>query len=179
MYDRNTKVVYPGHGVAVIEAVIEKKIGDRSVTFFQLNFLYKDMTILVPVNSTEGIRPLGTSEEIDSALSELGKVPQQLESSDFTPSSWNKRNKSYQLKIQGGKFIDIARIYRDLMHTAKYKELSFGEKNLLQVAEDLLLQEILIVKNKDRDVIVQELRNPFKQFTFVNQLAPSETSTTI
>jgi len=166
MYQPNEKVVYLGHGVAVIETIIEKKVGEKSLSFFKLNFLYKDMTVLVPTKSIEGIRRLGSHEDIERALNELHKSPKKIDTSDFTPSSWNKRNKSYQLKIQGGKLLDIACIYRDLMYAAKYKELSFGEKSLLQVAEDLLLQEIQMVKKTDRDLIMQELRNPFKQFSF-------------
>jgi len=59
MFIRNEKVVYPGHGVAVISAVIEKKIAGRVLQFFELRFLNKDMTILVPTDNAiaVGIRP--------------------------------------------------------------------------------------------------------------------------
>lgn len=171
MYKLEDKVVYPGHGVAVIENIIEKKVGDKSLSFFKLKFIYKDMTILVPVAATSyTIRSLCSWKEIDQALTELSKPPKKLETLDFTPSSWNKRNKNYQLKIQGGNLIDIIVIYRDLMVTAKYKDLSFGEKNLLQLAEELLLQEILEVKNLNRDIIIQELRRNFRQVSINNSL---------
>ncbi len=169
MFQPSQKVVYPGHGVAQIEAIIEREVVGMTVSFFKLRFLYKDMTVLVPVqkdNTSMHIRPLSALQEVDRAFAELHKTPKKLESSDFTPSSWNKRNKGYQLKIQRGDLVEIAGIYRDLMHTGRYKDLSFGEKNLLQSAEELLLQEIHVVRGEDRESIMQELRAPFKQLIY-------------
>lgn len=169
MFKLEDKVVYPGHGVAIIEDIIEKRVNDKNLKFFKLRFLYKDMTILVPLSSADSscsFRALSSKIDIDRAFCEIVKPSKKLETLDFTPSSWNKRNKIYQLKLQSGNIIDIAAIYRDLMFTARYKDLSFGEKNLLQLAEELLLQEILEVKNLNKDTVIQELRRPFKQATF-------------
>ena len=178
MYRLGDKVIYPGHGVAVVEQELEKMVDSKKLKFFKLKFLYKDMTVLVPIdasNNAIGIRPLSAKNEIEKALNELYKETRKLENTDFTPSSWNKRNKSYQLKLQGGTLTDIASIYRDLMHIAKYKELSFGEKNLLHVAEELLLQEIVVVKGQDKETVMKELRRPFKHFGSVPVVQSSPT----
>ncbi len=180
MYQLGSKVVYPGHGVAVIENVTEKVVDNKTIKFFKLKFLYKEMIVLVPTdheNNAVSVRPLSIKAEIDRALNELYKQPKKFDSTDFTPSSWNKRNKTYQLKIQGGRLIDLATIYRDLMHTSQHKDLSFGEKNLLQLAEELLFQEILEVTRKDRETILQELRTPFKQFAFTHTSGTQRTTT--
>ena len=50
------------------------------------------------------------------------------------------------------------------MYISKYKELSFGEKNLLQMTEDLLVQEIQIVCQKDKQSIVNDLKEPFRTY---------------
>lgn len=167
MFKLHDKVVYPGYGVALIDALVEKEVCGSSVCFLKLQFLYKDMIILVPVSadgSCPTIRPLNTKPQVGLVLEELKKEPRKMGSLDFTPSSWNKRNKLYQLKIQGGDLLEIARIYRDIMHTVRYKELSFGEKNLLELAEDLMLQEIRAACNMSAEQVYQELRAPFKQF---------------
>ena len=169
MFELNDKVIYPGHGVAIIDDIIEKVIGGKSVTFFKLSFLYKDMTILVPMYNTEviGIRHPSGQQTILLALNELHKQPEKkLESIDFTPSGWNRRNKDYQLKIQSGLLVEIAKIYRDLMYVSQQKDLSFGERALLQAAEELLIQELQIIKSIDREAIIQEIRNPFKKFLY-------------
>ena len=181
MYQLKDKVVYVGHGVAVIEDIIEKKVANRSIKFFKLQFVYKDMTILLPTSGNSKsslVRHLSNPKEVERALNELYAPPSKnSELVDFTPSSWNKRNKDYQLKLQSGSLLDVAIIYRDLMQASKTKELSFGEKNLLQTAEELLLQEIMSVKNKDRETVIKELRSPFQQYSYQSTTIKSTSST--
>ncbi len=169
MFKLNDHVVYPGHGVALVEDIIEKEVSGAVINFLKLSFLFKDMMILVPTYNigTIGIRYPGSVDELNNVLFELTKMPERkLEGIDFTPSGWNRRFKDYQAKIQGGRIIDIAKIYRDLMHVAQQKDLSFGERSVLQTTEELLSQEIQIVTGKERESIVQLLRNPFKQLIF-------------
>lgn len=169
MFQIDDTVVYPGHGVATVQEVIERVVAGSTIVFLKLSFMFKDMTILVPTYNVDsiGIRFPNTEKELEIILQELAKKPERkLESIDFTPSGWNKRNKDYQLKIQGGKLVDIIKIYRDFMHISHMKELSFGERTLLQSIEDLIVQELQIIKNLDRDVVLQYLRNPFKEFFF-------------
>jgi CarD family transcriptional regulator len=169
MFKLNDHVVYPGHGVAVVEDIIEKSISGTIIKFLKLNFLFKDMTILVPLYNVEsiGIRYPSDNAEVDTALRELTKKPEKrLESIDFTPSGWNRRHKDYQARIQSGKLGEIAKIYRDLMYIAQQKDLSFGERTVLQTTEELIAQEIQTVKKKEREIVIQLLRNPFKEFVF-------------
>jgi CarD family transcriptional regulator len=169
MFQLKDKVIYPGHGVALIDEIIERTVAQTTITFIKLVFLFKDMTILVPLYNmaTIGIRYPTSKDDLAIVLNEFYKKPEKkLESLDFTPSGWNRRNKEYQLKIQGGVLLDLAKIYRDLMYIARQKELSFGERTLLQMVEDLLVQEILVINNSDRETIMQEIRTPFKQMLF-------------
>lgn len=166
MFKQDDKVVYPGYGVAVVEDIIEKIVGGGPILFFKLSFLFKDMTILVPSYNvkTIGIRYPSDKATIDLAIQELENKPErQLDSIDFTPSGWNRRQKNYQLKIQSGILIELVKIYRDLMYVSKQKELSFGERALLQSTEELILQEIQLVRETDKSDIVQELRSPFRK----------------
>lgn len=167
MFKVRDKVIYPGHGVAVIEEVLEKRVAESQLQFFKLVFLYKDMTILVPLKSMiiSGVRFLSTPAEVEQVMNELAQLPEKrLESLDFTPSAWNKRHKDYVLRIQTGRLMEIAKIYRDLMHVGKQKELSFGEKSLLATTEDLIVQELVMIRSQDRELVLQELRTPFRAF---------------
>lgn len=169
MFKLHDHVIYPAHGVALVDEISDKKVGDNSIQFLTLNFVFKDMTILVPTYNvaTIGIRYPSSECDVNTAIHELSKKPDKiLDSIDFTPSGWNRRHKDYQLKIQVGKLIEVAKIYRDLMYIAQQKDLSFGERVVLQTTEELIAQEIQIVKKKEREAIVQVLRNPFKQFIF-------------
>jgi len=169
MVHLNDKIVYPGHGVAVVDEIIERNVAGVAIKFIKLNFLFKDMTILVPLYNVEsiGIRMPSNPELVDAAMAELSRKPEKkLETLDFTPSGWNKRNKEYQMKIQSGNLLDLVKIYRDLMHIAQMKDLSFGERTLLQSVEELIVQELKIIKDVDRELIVQDVRSPFKQLYF-------------
>jgi len=180
MFKVEEKVVYPGHGVALIEEIIIKTVAGNPIEFFKLQFLYKDMTVLVPVNNAPhmAIRHLSSEAGVKKSLNELLLPPERkLETLDFTPSGWNKRNKDYQLKIEGGALIDMAKIYRDLMFVAQQKELSFGERTLLQMIEDLIAQEIEIVTNNDRASVLRQIRSPFKEYvSFPNDSFPPQAS---
>lgn len=169
MVNLHDKVVYPGHGVAEVEEITEKFIGGNRVSFVKLVFIFKDMTILVPTYNLGaiGVRLPSSLMVLDNVFLELRKDPERkFDVLDFTPSGWNKRNKEYQNRIQSGNIIEIAKIYRDLMHTAHQKDLSFGERTLLQLTEDLLVQEIQVIRNSERELVVQDLRIPFKQILF-------------
>lgn len=159
MFVLDEKVVYPGHGVAKISRILEKSFAGNSTTFFELKFLNKDMTILVPIDNFElvGIRSLSSPENINDILRMLAE-PVDTISTESSPTNWNKRNKEYQCKLRTGNLKDICKIYRDLKHISCFKELSFGEKNLLQQTEMLLAQEISLVKKIAEDNAIAELR---------------------
>ncbi|HSC24834.1 MAG TPA: CarD family transcriptional regulator [Candidatus Babeliales bacterium] len=159
MFVHNEKVVYPGHGVAVISCIIEKKIAGRSLQFFELRFLNKDMTILVPTDNATavGIRPLSSTEYIHDIFKLLAQ-PIVSKQFDTVVTNWNKRNKEYQGKLRSGNLLELCAIYRDLRHIEINKELSFGEKNLLQQTENLLIEEISIVTKIDSAEAAQQLK---------------------
>lgn len=160
MFTLGEKVVYAGHGVAKISRVIEKKVAGSTTSFFELIFLNKDMTILVPTNNLTavGVRRLSSREKINDIFKLLAQ-PADLPSYDVTTNNWNKRNKEYQCKLRTGNLSEICKIYRDLRHIAAYKELSFGEKNLLQQTETLLVEEIALVENVGEERAIEQLRS--------------------
>jgi CarD family transcriptional regulator len=164
MFSLNEKVVYPGHGVAKISRVVEKKVGGRLTSFFELKFLDTEMTILVPVEnlSSVGVRKVSTDEKIQELFKKLSEPVHsngaQADCSTYCGSNWGKRLKRYQGKISTGDPLKICDIYRDLKLLATKKELSFGEKMLLQKIERLLAQEISIATRINEDQALAQLR---------------------
>lgn len=161
MFSLNEKVVYPGHGVARISRIVEKTIAGKSEAFYELTFLSKDVTVLVPTNNPEsvGLRPLSSNEYISDVFKSLTKPARKLCHYEFTASNWNKRNKDYQNKLRTGSLIDLSEIYRDLRYIATQKELSFGEKNLLNQTELLLVEEISLVQQLGQEKTIEQLRS--------------------
>jgi len=163
MFRLHDKVVYPGHGVAKINQIVEKNIAGNRTLFYELTFLNKEMTILIPTQNTEsiGIRPLSSQDEINDIVKMLAEPAKKINSYELTATNWNKKNKEYQLKLRTGDLQKISEIYRDLKHIAQQKELSFGEKNLLNQTEALIAEEISIVKKLEPEKAVEHLRSVF------------------
>ena len=163
MFLVDEKVVYPGHGVAQITRTIERHIAGNTTTFYELKFLNKDMTILVPEDNMArvGIRRLSSAESIN-VLFDLLCEPMGAKATECAATSnWNKRNKKILGDLRKGDLARLGHIYKDLKHMATVKELSFGEKNLLQQTEALLAQEISLVKNISEDKAIEHLRSMF------------------
>jgi CarD family transcriptional regulator len=164
MFSLDEKVVYPGHGVAVIKRIVEKKVAGQTIKLYELKFMNADMTVLVPTNNLAavGIRKLSSNEGINTIFEMLSEPAPQV-SGDLMASNWNKRNKDYQCKLRSGNLKEICKIYRDLHYIAENKELSFGEKGLLQQTEALLAEEISIVTKVGSEKAIEHLRSFFKQ----------------
>lgn len=162
-------VVYPGHGVARISRIVEKKIGGVLTTFYELTFLSKDVTVLVPTDNATivGLRSLSSLESIDGVFKLLASPTTCERCPEFSASSWNKRNKGYQLKLRTGSLQELSEIYRDLRSVEEHKTLSFGEKNLLSQAEALLIEEISLVKKIEQDAVAEKLRTCYQQSKYV------------
>lgn len=161
MFCLHEKVVYPGQGVARIDRLVKKTMGGQEITFYELTFLHKEVTVLVPTESAEsvGLRALSSPDHIQDAFKLFEVQPKKLQQYEFSATNWNKRNKEYQLKLRTGSLRDLLEIYRDLRIIAQQKELSFGEKNLLSQTESLIVEEIALVEHVAQEKAIEQLRS--------------------
>jgi CarD family transcriptional regulator len=116
------------------------------------------MKVMVPLSqaSSVGLRKIIDKRAID-------QVYEILKDRDFKidTQTWNRRFREYSQKIKTGSVYEIAIVLRDLSVLSEDKELSFGEKKMLDMAESLLVSEIAIAKARPHDKIVGELRELF------------------
>jgi CarD family transcriptional regulator len=165
MFLLNEKVVYPGYGVAIINRLVDRLVLNKKTNFFELKFYNKDMTVLIPEDRLEsiGVRKLSTLKELAQMYDHLSKFGVHDIVTEHNASTWNKRNKEYQCKLRSGQLFQIASIYKELHLIALDKELSFGERNLFNQIEFLLIEEISAVKqNEVVEDIRFKLRHPFE-----------------
>lgn len=160
MFDLNQNVVYPGYGVARVNRIIERMVGAQIEHFYELKFLHKDMTILVPVAnmSAVGLRTLSSHACVELVFKLLSNPILRNSGCGEVLSSWNKRNKKYQALLRSGDLVEISKIYRDLQYLAQTKELSFGERTLLAQTETLLAEEIAMVSHVVPEQAVLQMR---------------------
>jgi CarD family transcriptional regulator len=152
------KVVYPGHGVGEISTIKSRNIAGTEQQFFEIHVLETGMRIMVPVAQSETV---GLRKVIDKKAIE--KVYAILKDRNFKvdTQTWNRRFREYSQKIKTGSVFEIAEVLRDLSVLGNGKELSFGEKKMLDMAQNLLVSEIAIAKSRPQERIIGELQEIF------------------
>ena len=149
------KVVYPAHGVGVIESVQARKVAGAEQKFYMITILDTGMKIMVPVSQvkTVGLRKVVDSKTVDEIYKILKDRKVQLDT-----QTWNRRYRDYSQKIKTGSVIEIAKVIRDLSVLKSDKELSFGERRMLDTAQGLLVKEISIAKASSEEAVRAELQ---------------------
>jgi CarD family transcriptional regulator len=147
--------VYPAHGVGVIEAVKERPGSGSLEKFYIMRLLDSDMIIMIP---TSNARNIGLRDIIDApAVSEVYKILQHRPSR-LNNQTWNRRYRDYMDKIKTGSPFRVAEVLRDLTLLKSEKDLSFGERKMLDTAKNLLIKELSLVNNKKEDEIEAQLQ---------------------
>lgn len=158
MFRIGAKIVYPGHGVGVIEDLQEKIIQGMAQKFLILRILENDMVIMIPVDNMAsiGLRPVISKEMVRQVYRILRR---RKPIGDLTP--WNRRYKTYNEKIRTGSIVEIARIFRDLLVLKAEKGLSYGERMMLDTTRNLLVKELAIASEHSEEKILTELHTLF------------------
>lgn len=152
-YQLNQLVVYPSHGVANVKRIEQKLIGGVYKTFYVLHVLASQMSIIVPVaEANKHIRPISTDAFAKAVIEfiEHGKVK------DLDNSSWNRRYREFMETLKAGELLEVAKVYKQLLNIKGKKDLSFGERKMLDHAKSLLVQELSAsLGHKEDDVYIQ------------------------
>ena len=143
------KVIYPNHGLGVVEKVEEKTILGTTCGFFHLRILSNETTVLVPVANVDnvGLRRAITDEEVERLFMLLG------DGKIDNHQNWKGRFKDNSDKMRTGSIYDMADVLKSLTFLAKSKSLSFREKRMLDRAKDLIISEISDVMRQKRDEV--------------------------
>lgn len=138
-------VVYPGHGVGEVVAVDTKEVAGCSLVFYSIKFPEIGMTIMVPENQVQkvGLRPIISKTEASKVLGILQEKDVKIDN-----QTWNRRYREYMEKIKTGSVYEIAEVLRDLFLLKVDKELSFGERKMLETARNLLIAELSLATTK-------------------------------
>ncbi|MDR3205040.1 MAG: CarD family transcriptional regulator [Deltaproteobacteria bacterium] len=152
-------VVYPAHGVGQIESIDDKSQIKDGHRFVNLRILENGMQIMIPSHNLKevGLRPLISKKEVERLFEQLKLPPVYAEA-----SNWNRRHRQYLDKLKTGSLKDVCDVLRELMTMRAEKELSFGERKLLDTARTLLIKEVAMVTRRNEERIGQELDSIFK-----------------
>lgn len=158
-FEVGDKAVYPVHGVAEVVALEHRDIGGNQTPVYILKIIDTGLKIMVPtVNAgSVGLRDLITSKQVKEVYSILKSrdVPRDTQ-------TWNRRYREYMEKIKTGSVFEIAEVLRDLCVLRMTKELSFGERKMLETARGLLTKELALAKGVEDQKIAGEIDEIFR-----------------
>ena len=79
-----------------------------------------------------------------------------------TLSSWSRRQREYTEKIKSGNLLEVAAVLRELYLIAVNKELSYGEKKVLELARRLVVKEVAFAEGVEEDQICSRVEGVFQ-----------------
>ena len=136
------KVVYPNHGVSVIEKIAPGKIDGVEQTYYHLRLLSNNSKVMVPKSNLElvGLRPLCEQNEVRALLGILedGNID--------TYKDWKGRYKQNLDKMRTGELRSVAEVLKNLSLVSQKKSLSFREKKMYERAKYFIVSEVAHVK---------------------------------
>src|SRR5437588_141529 len=146
------KVVYPNHGVGVIEQISSRTIGPTVEKFYLLKIKSSSLKVMVPFHNvgTVGLRRVVRNGEIQKILDYL------TDGECCNNTDWKYRFKENSDKMRTGSLLEVAAVLKSLLVLAQSKPLAFREKKMLERARYLLVSELAMAKNCE-EIIIEEL----------------------
>lgn len=148
-------VVYPAHGVGMIEGVETHTIAGIEVSLYSIAFEKDRMRLKIPVQKAEesGLRKLCSKDRLKDAISTLqGKAKAKR-------AMWSRRAQEYETKINSGDPVSIAEVLRDLRRPKDDSEQSYSERQIYQSALERLAREVAAVEQVSEDKAAAQLED--------------------
>ncbi len=147
------KVVYPNHGVGIIEQISSRTIGPTVEKFYLLRIKSSSLKVMVPFHNvgSVGLRKVIRNGDVQRIVEFLtdGKCENH--------SDWKYRFKENSDKMRTGSLLEVAGVLKSLLQLNQTKPLSFREKKMLERARYLLVSELAMAKNWDEGQVEQLL----------------------
>lgn len=140
-------VIYPHHGAATIEEIVERELNGEPTTYLVLRVSQSDLVIQVPAENVDlvGVRDVVDEKGVEEVLDVIRAVEVE------EPANWARRFKANQEKIATGNIVRVSEVVRDLSRRNSDKGLSAGEKRMLTKARQILVSELALARDVDEE----------------------------
>jgi CarD family transcriptional regulator len=142
-YKIGDKVVYPNHGVGVIEQINYGVFNGRTERYYMIRVVVSGLRVMVPQSNaaTVGLRSVIRSTDTSKVLGflEKGKLN--------SHHDWKHRFKENSERMRTGSLLEVAVVLKSLVSLSRSKPLSFREKKMLERAKYLLVSEMATARN--------------------------------
>jgi CarD family transcriptional regulator len=147
------RVVYPNHGVGIIEQIGSRSIGANVERYYLLNIKASSLKVMVPCHNAAsvGLRRVIRNGEVQKVLDLLSLVE------NGSNGDWKDRFKENSERMRTGSLLEVAGVLKSLIALHQTKPLSFREKKMLERARYLLVSELALARNCDEGKIEELL----------------------
>jgi CarD family transcriptional regulator len=158
VFDIGEMAVYPAHGVGVIESIEHRAVGETEQAFYVMKILNNNMVIMIPTATSKnvGLRSIISSNEVDDVFDILQEKDVEIGS-----QTWNRRYREYMEKIKTGSLFEVAAVLRDLYLLQEDKDLSYGERKMMDTAKGLLVKELSIANQIEECQVEEKIEQIF------------------
>jgi CarD family transcriptional regulator, regulator of rRNA transcription len=152
-YKIGDKVVYPNHGVGIIEQINFGVLNGRTEKYYMLKIFSSGLKVMVPATNaiSVGLRPVIRNGETLKVLSFLEK------GKPNSHHDWKHRFKENSERMRTGALIEVAAVLKSLVSLSRTKPLSFREKKMLERAKYLLVTELATARNTSPETMEDAL----------------------
>jgi CarD family transcriptional regulator len=157
MYQKGDKIVYPLYGAGVIEDIEEKEIDGEMLTYYVLNIPVGNLKIMISAAKAESqrVRLIHTSEEIREFLLDAAEI--------IMPDNWNQRYKENMERIKSGELPQVTVVFYNLLLRERERGLSTAEKKMMTTAKQIILSELILALDVERNDAEDFLDNMYVQ----------------
>jgi len=142
-YKIGDKVVYPNHGVGVVEQISYGVLNGRTERYFMIRIVSSGLRVMVPSSNAPAVGLRSVIRSIDAS-----KVLGFLERGKLNSHhDWKHRFKENSERMRTGSLLEVAVVLKSLVSLSRSKPLSFREKKMLERAKYLLVSEMATARN--------------------------------
>jgi CarD family transcriptional regulator len=168
-YKIGEKVVYPNHGVGLIDQISYGLLNGRTERYYMIRIVSSGLRVMVPQSNamSVGMRPVIRSNDTSKVLGflEKGKLN--------SHPDWKHRFKENSERMRTGALLEVAVVLKSLVSLSRNKPLSFREKKMLERAKYLLVSEMATARNTSAEsaetLVVKSLAKARLQFPELQQ----------
>ena len=162
MLNIGDRVVYPMHGAGTVKDIIEREDNGEKKQFFILKMLFGNVDVTIPEDSINqiGLRNVISIEKVQELQEVLMGKPERL------TGSWNKRFNANLDRLKSGSILEAAAVARNLILQDRQKKISRGERRLLDRAKQLIVSELVFVRNESPEASEEWLYKQLENNSF-------------
>ncbi|MGE0787744.1 MAG: CarD family transcriptional regulator [Sandaracinaceae bacterium] len=148
------KSVHPHHGVGEVTAIEGREIAGQRKVFYTLHIASTGTKVMVATDAAQrlGLRKVVSRKQAKEVIDVLRD-----KTIAVTSQPWNRRYREYTEMLNSGSLHEVAKVLRDLSLIRTDKDLSFGERGLLDKAKNLIVTELAIARRCKEQRIESEI----------------------